>query len=78
MNSSWEMPRHLLTEEISFGMLAESLDRINQASHPVKKRVLAAAAVAITFDRHVTVEEAEIFRAMSESLDCPVPPVVAS
>ena len=26
----------------------------------------------------VTVEEAEMFRAISESLDCPVPPVMAS
>ena len=39
---------------------------------------LPGETVAITHDKQVTVEEAEIFRAMSESLDCPVPPVVAS
>ena len=51
---------------------------MTEASPKIKKRVLTAMAVAITHDKQVTVEEAEIFRAMSESLDCPVPPVVAS
>jgi hypothetical protein len=35
-------------------------------------------AAAIACDGTVTVEEAETFRAVSESLDCPVPPVMAT
>jgi hypothetical protein len=48
------------------------------ASAPaIKKQILTAAAIAITHDGTVTVDEAELFRAIAESLDCPVPPVVA-
>jgi Zn-dependent protease with chaperone function len=58
--------------------LDQSLQRLSQAAPRVKKLVLSAAATAITHDRTVTVEEAEIFRAIAESLDCPVPPIVAT
>ena len=73
-----EAPSHRLTERLSYPALAQALERLSQATPPIKKRVLAAAAIAITHDHQVTIEEAEIFRAMSESLDCPVPPVVAT
>jgi hypothetical protein len=39
----------------------------------VKKKLLYAAAIMITFDHEITVAEAEFFRAVAESLDCPVP-----
>lgn len=58
--------------------LANSLNRLSAATPKIKKSILLAAAEAITFDGKVTVEEAELFRAISESLDCPVPPVVSS
>jgi hypothetical protein len=54
------------------------LQRLSQSTPAVKKQVLSAAAIAITYDRQVTVEEAELFRAIAEALDCPVPPVVAT
>lgn len=63
---------------ISHRELAEALERLNTATPSIKKGVLTAAAIAITHDNQVTVQEAELFRAMSESLDCPVPPVVAT
>ncbi len=57
---------------------SESLLRLGQASPNVKKQILSGCAVAIAFDQKITTEEAELFRAISESLDCPAPPVVAS
>jgi Zn-dependent protease with chaperone function len=64
--------------ELSYADLARSLKRLAAAMPQVKKRFLSAAAVAILHDGEVTVEEAELFRALSESLDCPVPPVAAT
>ncbi len=58
--------------------LSDALQRLSQSAPAVKKQALSAAAIAITHDRQVTVEEAELFRAIAEALDCPVPPVVAT
>jgi hypothetical protein len=67
-----------LAELLGAGQLTESLRRLGQTTPAIKKQILSAAAIAITHDRHVSVEEAELFRAIAESLDCPVPPVVAT
>ena len=50
---------------------------LHQASMSVKKQFLYAAAVLITFDHEITTTEAEFFRAVAESLDCPVPVLAA-
>jgi Zn-dependent protease with chaperone function len=39
-----------------------------------KKRLLEAATACVVADRKVTVAEAELLRAIADSLDCPVPP----
>ena len=57
---------------------SQSLVRLAHATPEVKRKILSAAAIAITFDQQVTTAEAELFRAFSESLDCPVPPIVAT
>lgn len=67
-----------LDAKFKYSDLENAIEKLTESSPKIKKRVLTAMAVAITHDKQVTVEEAEIFRAMSESLDCPVPPVVAS
>ena len=51
--------------------------RLAECSPPIKKRALTAAASCIAADGHVTVGEAELFRAVASSIDCPVPPVIA-
>lgn len=58
--------------------LSESLKKAAAALPMVKKQILTAAVVAISHDNIYTVDEVELFRAMSESLDCPVPPLVAT
>ena len=78
LDKPWQDDEEYLSEGFKYSTLEKSIERLNEASPKIKKRVLTAMAVAITFDKQVTVEEAELFRAMSESLDCPVPPVVAS
>ena len=42
-----------------------------------KRRVVAAAAATITTDDEVTVTEAELFRAIADTLGVPVPPLLA-
>ncbi len=74
----WDDQMQRIDDDFNFGALSVSLVKLSTASPKIKKRVLTAMAIAITYDKIVTVEEAELFRAMSESLDCPVPPVVAT
>ena len=53
--------------------LEQCMLRLHRAAPELKKQFLHAAATLITFDHEITVVEAEFFRAVGESLDCPVP-----
>ena len=53
--------------------LESCMRSLHKASMKVKKRLLYAAAMLITYDHEITIAEAEFFRAVAESLDCPVP-----
>jgi hypothetical protein len=53
--------------------LETAMRYLQLTSLAVKKQFLQAAAVLITYDHEITVTEAEFFRAVAESLDCPVP-----
>lgn len=67
----------LLEEDAcSWETLDNALDTLNTASFPIKKQLLAAALVCLMNDREITVEETELFRAISDTLGCPVPPWV--
>ena len=57
--------------------LEKCMQTLHHASPQLKKTFLHAAAVSITYDHEVTVAEAEFFRAVAESLDCPVPVLAA-
>lgn len=54
-----------------------ALDKLAGASFYIKKWVLAASLVCLMSDRDITVEEVELFRAVADSLGCPVPPWLA-
>jgi len=75
--SAWSDERKFLTEPLNAKLLTKAIEKVNLASPVIKKRVLTAMAEAIACDGKITVEEAETFRAVAESLDCPVPPVMA-
>ncbi len=64
---------HARLQAWEVSQLEHAMIALHQSSPAVKKKFLQAAAVLITFDHEITVAEAEFFRAVAESLDCPVP-----
>jgi len=69
--------RFLEDDECPWDRLDAALDKINEGSFKVKKWVLGAALTCLMHDRQITVEEVELFRAVADTLGCPVPPWVA-
>ncbi len=57
---------------------AETLDMLRRADGKVKKQLLNACVAAVLGNRKVTLQEAELLRAVADSLDCPLPPVMVS
>lgn len=56
--------------------IGNALDRIAEASPGVKRTVLAATAHCAAHDDLILPQEYELVRAIAESLDCPMPPVM--
>lgn len=63
--------------QCDLGTIDKALDRLNTISAPLKKSLLESCAACVSFDGRVTIEEAELFRAVADALDCPMPPFVA-
>ena len=55
-----------------------ALTAVSLAAPPIKERVLAACNVCVAFDGQITINEAEMFRAIADALDCPSPPLLAT
>lgn len=66
----------LPANEIRFDMINASLDHLAQLAPLKKPQVLKACASAIVADQQVTDAEAELFRAIADLIDCPMPPLV--
>lgn len=56
--------------------LDAAVNRLSQLKPLHKPRLLKALARCIEHDEHISVEEAELFRALADSLDCPMPPLL--
>jgi len=54
----------------------EAVDRLAKASPKVKKKLVHACAAVVSYDKTVTPQEAELFRAITETLGVPAPPVL--
>jgi Zn-dependent protease with chaperone function len=54
--------------------LGAALDRFAQSVPQIKKNVLTACAETVAFDALIQPREAEILRAIADTLDCPIPP----
>jgi len=52
-----------------------ALGEIESASPLMKRLVLRACAACVASDRKVTVDEAELIRAVADAFDCPIPPL---
>jgi uncharacterized tellurite resistance protein B-like protein len=53
-----------------------ALDRLNLAAPQVKKSVINACATTVAADGVIQENEAELLRAVADTLDCPIPPFV--
>ncbi|HUG43050.1 MAG TPA: M48 family metallopeptidase [Acidobacteriota bacterium] len=60
----------------SFSRLDEALERIDRSVHSVKEAFLNACAVCVAADGTIHPEEAELLRAIADSIECPVPPII--
>ena len=64
----------LRKEDCDFDRLSSGLKRLGQAAPNIKEMLIDAAAHTALADSEVTLEEAELLRAIANTLDCPLPP----
>ncbi len=62
-------------KESSLAAFDAALQTLNHSVPDTKRRIVIACAACILADRQVTVREAELLRAICDSLDCPLPPL---
>ena len=62
--------------EVQLAHLDKALERLNGLKPLQKPQLLKAMSQCVLQDKHVTIVEAELFRAIADSLDCPVPPLI--
>ncbi|MBC8741433.1 peptidase M48, partial [Paraburkholderia sp. UCT31] len=55
-----------------------ALQTLDQSIPAIKQRIVAACSGCIVANQQVSVREAELLRAICDTLDCPLPPLVAS
>lgn len=67
----------LSATDCTWEKLDQALDKIAEGTPNIKKWVLGAALTCLMHDHEIRIEEAELFRAIAGSLDCPVPPWLA-
>src|SRR5690606_26812763 len=54
-----------------------AVQALSSSTGEVKKVVIGAVVTCISLDGKITINEAEVLRAVCEILDCPLPPFVA-
>jgi Zn-dependent protease with chaperone function len=60
--------------ECALTHLDAALDRFAQSVPQIKRNVLTACVETVAFDAVIQPREAEVLRAIADSLDCPIPP----
>ena len=63
-------------EECSLAEFDAALQTLNQSVPAIKRRIVDACAACILANQQVTVREVELLRAICDTLDCPLPPLV--
>lgn len=66
----------LAQDQATMRDLDRALDTLNQCTGRVKKQLLQAAALVVGADHQVTTNEAELLRAIADSLGVPTPPLL--
>ncbi len=64
-------------ENYSLPKIDTALAHINQAAPQIKKLVLLACAETVAADGVIQESEAELLRAVADTLDCPIPPFIS-
>lgn len=64
-------------ENYTLANIDTALDHINQAAPQIKKLVLFACAETVAADGVIQESEAELLRAVADTLDCPIPPFIS-
>lgn len=74
--------RYLRVDGIAFdpkaglGDLDAALKKLELVTPKLKRSLVDAAVATIVHDREVSIREAELVRAIADSLDCPIPPLL--
>jgi len=63
----------LSKEECGLSELSKALDELAASANPVKKYVISSVIHCVTADKQISTEEMELVRAVSETLDTPIP-----
>ena len=63
----------LSQDKCNLRLLDRTLETLSGASPRLKKQILKASVQCIGSDRTITAHEAELIRAVVDSLDCPIP-----
>jgi len=70
-------PQLLPLQQCGLNQVDAALDRLVQAAPQIKKNVLEAGAHVVAADGVMQEHEAELLRAIADTLDCPMPPFLA-
>ena len=62
--------------EISLSGLDRALQKLEKLKPLVKLQLLKACAVCVVHDKKISTVEVELFRAFSDVLGCPMPPII--
>ena len=63
-------------EECGFKQLDTALDRLVLAAPQIKRQLIEACAHVVGADGLIQEREAELLRAIADTLDCPIPPLI--
>src|SRR5215471_8757613 len=63
-------------EECSLAKFDAAMQTLTQSVPAIKRRIVVACAACILANQQVTVRDAELLRAICDTLDCPLPPLV--
>src|SRR5256884_736440 len=69
--------RFMTQAECTLSAAEAALDSLSEAASPLKKPFLDACAQIVAADGRIQAREAELLRAIADSLDCPIPPFVS-
>ena len=63
-------------EQINLDKLSKAIDELALLKPLIKPQLLKACLMAITQDQEYSANEMELMRAISDTLDCPMPPYI--